>query len=283
MSTQRLRNFVFTINNPTAEDAELACTLGYTYLVIGLETGEQGTKHIQGYCELEKQTGFNKVRTLMPRAHIENRRGTAQQAADYCKKDGEFVEYGALSRPGTRNDIEKVKEMVKKSEGMRQIVEEVSSYQAIRHAEIYLKYHEKKRDWKPQVTWIFGPTGCGKSHMAMAMTNSEDRWVSLNNSKFWEGYDGHQDIILDDFRGDWCKFHELLRILDKYEYRVEVKGGSRQLLAKKIIITSSKSPRECYNVPDEDIEQLTRRIDKVVWLAQKYDDSEVGGNTKPLL
>lgn len=279
--SQRLRNFVFTINNPTQEDVDGACQLPYSYLILGLEKGDQGTIHIQGYCELTSQLRFGGVTKFLPRAHIECRQGSAQQASDYCKKENNFHEYGKLSKPGHRTDIQSVKELIKSGKGMKEITDEVDSYQAIRHAETYLKYHEKKRDWKPYVVWIYGPTGTGKTRRAMELSNKESRWVSLNNGKFWEGYDAHECVILDDFRGDWCKFHELLRILDRYEYRVEVKGGSRQLLARSIIITSSKSPREVYNVPDEDIEQLIRRIDKVEWLTQRCV-TEVGGNSKPL-
>lgn len=68
-------------------------------------------------------------------------------------------------------------------------------------------------------------------------------------------------MVIDDFRADFCKFHVLLRLLDKYPYVVEVKGGSRQWLAEEIFITAPMHPRDAYaHRSDEDIKQLLRRI-----------------------
>lgn len=98
----------------------------------------------------------------------------------------------------------------------------------------------------------------------MAFEMCKDPWVSGKDLKWWNGYDGEEEVIFDEFRGDSCKFSELLRILDRYPYTVEVKGGFRQLLAKKIVITSCYAPETVYKKNEEDIKQLMRRIDKVV-------------------
>ncbi len=65
---------------------------------------------------------------------------------------------------------------------------------------------------------------------------------------------------MDDFRPEDMKFQRLLKLLDRYPYMVEVKGGYRQFLAKTVIITCPKHPEECYAEAGEDIEQLLRRI-----------------------
>ena len=111
-------------------------------------------------------------------------------------------------------------------------------------------------------------------------------WESGRNLKWWEGYDAHPNVLIDDFRKDFCTFHELLRILDRYPYRIEVKGTSRQLLAKRIIITCPYHPEIIYDTR-EDIGQLLRRITKIVYIGpekgndSKVDDSKVGGNNRP--
>jgi len=88
--------------------------------------------------------------------------------------------------------------------------------------------------------------------------------VSGKSLKWFDGYDAHPDIIVDDFRRDFCTFHELLRILDRYPFRVETKGGSRQLLAKNTVITCPWKPDIIYQSrSQEDIGQLLRRIDEV--------------------
>jgi len=54
----------------------------------------------------------------------------------------------------------------------------------------------------------------------------------------------------------------LLELLDRYEVRVEAKGGSRQFLAKNIIVTSIFSPYEMFS-QFSDAKELLRRIDEV--------------------
>lgn len=271
----------FTINNPSEKEWEELTSLKCTYVVLGIEKGESGTKHIQGYIEFEVKKKMQTVKKLMKRAHLENRKGSAQQASDYCKKDEYYYESGILSSPGQgkRNDLNKVKEAIISGKGMKDVVEMTNSYQAIRFAETLLKYVEPKRNWKPEVFWFYGPTGCGKTRRAMEESNNP--YVSGKNLKWWEGYDAHEDVIIDDFRKDFCTFHELLRILDRYEYRIEVKGGSRQLLAKRIWITSCYPPDKVYDTR-EDIGQLLRRIDLVENL-DPTPDPKVGGNTGPRL
>ena len=96
------------------------------------------------------------------------------------------------------------------------------------------------------------------------MTDPEDRWTCGDSLKWWDGYDGHTDIILDDFRGDYCKFAYLLKILDRYPLQVEVKGGMRQLRCRNIFITSDVHPELIYGDHVGDKSQLLRRISKIV-------------------
>nr|WQA30167.1 MAG: rep protein [Cressdnaviricota sp.] len=91
--------------------------------------------------------------------------------------------------------------------------------------------------------------------------------MSLDHGKWFEGYDAHEDVIIDDFREGWCPFPTLLRLLDRYPYRIEVKGASRQFLAKRIFITSCHPPDKVYNnIRDEDMLQLGRRIDMIYFM-----------------
>jgi len=271
------KTWCFTWNNyPDDYDIVLE-KLKKNYLITGFEIGESGTKHIQGYVEFGTNHKLDRLKKIEKSIHWETRKGTGVQARDYCMKDGNFKEFGEIKTPkqGQRNDISKVREMVKTGKGMKDIVNEVDSFQAIRYGELALKYNENKRDWKPEVKWYWGPTGAGKTRQAM--DEAKDPYVSGKNLKWWEGYDAHEDVIIDDFRKDFCTFHEFLRILDRYEYRIEVKGASRQLLAKRIWVTSCFPPEKVYETR-EDVGQLLRRIDFVVEMRLEM---EVRGNTVP--
>lgn len=265
----------FTWNNFDENYKTILRNSNCIYLVFGIEVGESGTEHLQGYIEFESNKRLAFLKKIHSAIHWEKRIGTASQAAEYCKKDGRYEEFGEISKPsqGARKDIDKVRDLVSSGAGMKDIVTQVSSYQAIRYGETLLKYVEIKRTWKPEVKWFHGPTGAGKTKRAME--EAKNPYVSGRNLKWWEGYDAHEDVIIDDFRKDFCTFHELLRILDRYEYRIEVKGSSRQLLAKRIWITSCYMPEDVYDTR-EDVAQLLRRIDFIIGIGTGI---EVAGNT----
>lgn len=107
MATQRAKRWCFTINNYTNEDLERLVSLGSncTYLVYGRETGDSGTPHLQGFVIFNDSTRFNAVKSSIgSTAHIEPARGSNEQASKYCKKDGDFEEYGEFSKQGKRTD-----------------------------------------------------------------------------------------------------------------------------------------------------------------------------------
>lgn len=233
----------------------------YTYMAYGEETcPTTGKKHWQGYLHCKNRRYVNSVRKEWKPRHIEIMKGTFTQNEQYCSKEGKLVEFGEKKKPGKRSDLDDVREILNNGGSMSDVVEEATSFQSIRMAEVILKYKEVKRTWKPKIYWFYGDTATGKTRTAYEMF--PDAWISGKNLKWWEGYDAHENVIIDDFRGDFCTFHELLRILDRYEYRIECKGGSRQLVAKNIVVTCPRRPDEIYSVR-EDIGQLLRRIDEV--------------------
>lgn len=85
------RNWCFTLNNYTAEEVEVlkGDLPQVKYIVFQRERGhEDGTAHLQGYLELERNQKLSFVKKhISGRAHWEPRHGTQQQAIDYCKKE----------------------------------------------------------------------------------------------------------------------------------------------------------------------------------------------------
>ena len=111
------RRYVFTLNNPTQaeKDALEARAAEAKYMVIGQEVGANQTPHLQGFVIFNSAYRFARAKEFISvRAHIEVAKGTSQQAAQYCKKDGSFTEYGELPvSQGKRNDWDKYIEWVK--------------------------------------------------------------------------------------------------------------------------------------------------------------------------
>jgi len=119
------------------------------------------------------------------------------------------------------------------------------------------------RQEKTTVHWYHGSTGTGKSRQAFE-ENEGAYWKDMSNGQWWDGYEQQECVVFDDMRKDTFKFHELLRLFDRYPLRIQVKGGYREFNSKKIIVTSCTTPDDMYATRcDEDMQQLLRRVEVI--------------------
>lgn len=237
----RSRNFSFTDNQCKTDLWEDLYSNGkFEFILYGKEKAETtGHDHFQGCFKLKNAMTVSAVRKLCPGVHLEITQ-SVQASINYCKKDGDIVVLGTIPQPPKKKlkTDEQVRVMLKDGKTISDVCDEVSGWHAtlqmglhgIKTAEKILQYQEPHRDFKTVVKWFYGATGTGKTRKA-AEEAGADAWWSGKNLKWWQGYDGHEKVIIDDFRGsftcldqsgDFCTFHELLRILDRYPYTVEV-------------------------------------------------------------
>jgi hypothetical protein len=206
---------------------------------------------------------------------MEPRRGTIEQAIEYCtrvsKRDvvsnESVMEFG--TRPvgaGSRSDLRAVIQSVKEGRSARELFD--------LHPEAYIKYargidkarfvYETPRDFKTEVFWYYGTTGTGKSRAASDEASHEDVYWKAGDSKWWCGYEGQPNVIIDDYRCDLCKFHVLLRLFDRYPLMVEGKGNAMHFRSRRIWVTAPHRPEVMWRSrADEDINQLLRRIETI--------------------
>lgn len=120
MTTYRGKYWVFTLNNPTDGEKLAVAALGQRefvqYLVVGREVAPTtGTPHLQGYIIFTSLHTLRRVKLLISqRVFAQRAAGTPTQAADYCKKEGDYDEYGTLPTQtgGRRSDWEHFREFV---------------------------------------------------------------------------------------------------------------------------------------------------------------------------
>lgn len=269
MST-RARGWVFTLNNYTQEDvAHIHDIHGYRYLTYGKEVGEANTPHLQGYIHYNTVKSFAQVKRDLLRCHIEERRGSLEQAIDYCHKDGEFVELG--ERPLSKKEKgdkggEAYKQKWKKLLALAESGE-LDKIKEIAPAEYVLHFPKFKslRDYQSTIIdgalgheWWYGPTGTGKSRTVWELFPNHYQ-KELN--KWWCGYNGEDVVVIEE----WCPKNECtgshLKIwADRYPFTAQIKGGSLQKIRpKKIIVLSNYTIDQCFtNV--EDLLPLKRRF-----------------------
>lgn len=267
------KRYCFTINNPTAD--EFLYVIEFLndrahFGVCGEEVGECGTRHLQGFVNLKQKARFENVKeALGGRAHLERARGTDLENDEYCSKESVFWRVGEPSSQGKRSDLQDACDLLSGGGRMSDVARKFACT-FVRYGRGLRDYVstlelEKPRDWKTDVHVIIGPPGVGKSRWVfekcreLESTNGWRVFYKMRG-KWWDGYHGHEVIVMDDFYG-WYPYDCLLRLFDRYPLRVETKGGTMQFLAKKIYVTSNNPPCLWYSEDEKmDPRALYRRL-----------------------
>lgn len=276
------RSAIFTLNNYYEDEVKEINNWEVKYLIYGFEVAPTtGTPHLQGYVEWHSPKKFSTMKNLNNRIHWYNRKlkGTPQQCADYCKKDGKYVERGKISEQGKRNDIDEIliptcNAIISNKVTLNQVVKEDP-----RSYHIFGRTFEKcdqirdselpARSEMPLGLWFYGPTACGKSHKAYNYINCKpgDRsrvYVHpIRDKGWWDNYRQQEVIILDEFRGQ-IAYEEMLQLIDKWPYQVPRRNRTPvEVNSPIIIITSSMSPTMVYGGRADEVDsfnQLLRRV-----------------------
>ena len=257
------KTWIFVINNFTDDDIKWVMALEVMKIVVSKEKGKSQTPHLQGAVTFTRKYRFAQLKKLHPGAHWELAK--AAQDFNYCKKRGsEIVRDECNQRQGQRTDVENIRDCLEAGDDMCQVHKKARSMQSIYFARSWYGCNEKHlpKNTKIDIFWYYGCSGCGKTKKVLDQC---EPFLPLS-FKWWDGYQGQAEVLLDDLRPDWCSSSQLLRLLDPYrfQYRVEIKGGSRPLLATKIYITTPWHPEDFWKEEKEDPKQLLRRIHELV-------------------
>lgn len=279
--------YCFTINNYTEDDVRAVSTVKCKGMKAGYEIAPTtGTPHIQGAVYWKDPVTMSTAnRRLGGRAALFVMGGTWEDQ-DYCLKDGKILRNdGEGPSQGKRTDIEKFKDAIENGLTLRDAYKEYPGMMA-RYPRFYKEYKssmnaDKFRDWMTKGTWYYGETGVGKSHKAFENFNPSTCYVHEASDKgWWDGYDGHDTVIINEFRGE-IPYAELLSLVDKWPKCVSRRGCAPvPFVAKHVIITSSLPPEKVYwrqNEKDDSIEQLKRRF-QIIHLEPSVNSAPAAGS-----
>jgi hypothetical protein len=278
----RRRNWVFTLNNPTETGEELRERLSgvnhFRYLVFQKEQGENGTPHFQGYMEFTNGKPMSWLKNnISGTAHFEPRRGTREQARDYCMKEDTRVEgpweAGVFTTQGERTDITKFKDAIKSGKRKRDLLDDFDRqiakfpkfYDAVRS--LYRPVRED--DTYEGVVLLYGWPGTGKTRFVY--DNYPDYWEQGigSGSAWFDGYDGQKVVLFDDFSGKMSKvgLTTTLKLFDRYPRQVPVKGGFTWWMPNLVFVTSNHHPAEWYDFTTRKAQwpALKRRFTHIYW------------------
>lgn len=281
------RNFCFTLNisnDDQLRELDFSLVPSVRYAVWQLEMGESGQLHYQGYVELSSPQRWSALHVAgLTGAHFEGRRGSRDQARDYCRKedsrvDGPF-EYGTWTGgQGARTDLNAVKDAISGGADLTKIADE--------HFATFVRYHRgieralslirpaRPRDWKTVVHFYHGPAGCGKSKAAKehadrlnaaciadGLSSRPPLWRPPG--QWFDGYVDQSVLILDDFAGNNMSYTTWKHVCDRYPLQVPVKGGFVEFIARHVVITSTRFPADWWTseFARYDPAEISRRIE----------------------
>lgn len=269
----RARSIVWTLNNYKDYHVDVLRNLAKDsrYMVWGYEIAPStGTPHLQGYTAWDNPRSLDKFALFFEKKiHLEKPRGTAKQCADYCKKPDTkdpmkpspgWEEYGELPRQGERTDWCVAVEEIKGGTPVEEVIEnQPQLLPCVRALTTYKQMCLKPVNRDVEVIVLWGEAGSGKSSKAYEI---DKNLYSKPANKWWDGYSGQTTVLLDDFYG-WLPYHDLLRVLDRYPYHAEYKGGHIWAQWTRVIITSNKPPAQWYEYGMTPA--LARRLPKILY------------------
>lgn len=272
----RVRNYVFTINNPNGKHFEMLhnlydCGIA-SYVLFQLEIGEESkTEHFQGHLELtkgmtisalQKQTGEFKFGFLAP--CVDREKSIKYVTKGKTKVAGPWS-FGEPKIQGYRTDLQEVCEMIKNGTSFKTIAEEYPM-QIVRYGrgfkELKSLLTEDRVGWKPFLTVIKGSPGRGKSKFIYDNHDSKSIYCKSAKTVWWDGYDGHTVAVINEFGPKSpITMEELNELIDYYPCQVQIKHGSANFVARHVYITTNHAPSDWWT---GDMSSFWRRVDRYI-------------------
>lgn len=245
---------------------------GIIYIKGQLEEGQGGFRHWQLVFRTARKIRLSAAKRLLfpgvESAHLEATRSGA--ANDYVWKDETCVDSATRFELGSlpmRRDSSKDWDHIwnaAKAGDLESIPPDVRvrSYNAIKRIE---KDHLKPIPREVEVYVYWGETNAGKSRRAWTEATF-DAYPKDPNTKYWDGYQGEEDVVIDEFVGvNQISITNMLRWLDRYPVAIETKHSGAVLRATRFWITSNVDPKEWYpEAPEEQRKALRRRFTRVI-------------------
>lgn len=250
-----------------------------TYCVYQEEVcPKTGKHHLQGYTEFVKQHEWTKIRKLfgldkMCPVHFAVRRGTPQQASDYCKKAesradlGLMHESGVITPPGEgqgkRNDLLVAKELIDSGASMKQVADACfGTFVRLNkglHAYKVLTIPERNRNTICFV--LYGVANAGKTEIVKQLFGANAVWITPGVSGVWyDAYENQPVVVFDEFKG-WMPFTLFKRIVDSSPLHLDAKSSSRVFNSRIVVFLANDHPDEWYHeLKTEDKAAMQRRL-----------------------
>lgn len=232
--------------------------------IIGFEVGEQGTQHIQGVFQFEQQKWFETLREYFKNNHIE-RIHNLKKAIEYCKKDGDYLEYGELTKQGQRTDIEAFTNAIIAGYSDIELLMEfpsqtqryLNNIEKIRQM-VLTEYYQKNLRHNLKAVFVSGESGSGKTRYIYDRHKIEDIYRVSDYKNPFDNYKSQKILVLDEYANQ-LNPQLLLNILDIYPFLLPARYTDKWACYEKVYVISNYDFDELFRYEDASIYNAIRR------------------------
>lgn len=280
--------------------ATLGTLKGLLYFCLCDEEGDEcKTRHTHIFFVVRTPCTAARVNKLFPNMHRERAMGTCAENRAYVLKDGSkynkqddgtyhyedasgkshsginfsetFEECGTMpeEHQGKSKAAELIVSMVKDGASNADIVDVVAT--AYKDLDKIERVRSMYRDadfasrWRDlDVTYIFGPTGSGKTRSVMDTFGYTNCYRVTDYKHPFDTYDGQDVLIFEEFRGG-LKHGDMLNYLDGYPLLLPCRYFNRQACYTKVFIITNIPPENQYLTVDKcSRDAFFRRLTRIV-------------------
>lgn len=256
-----------------------------------LEQGEGGTnyRHHQLVLCHSEPIRFSTLRRRLPTAHVEPVRDLRASLAYVQKEDTRVRDEPPLVKgkispgpgQGHRSDLDALRtRILQGQETADELI--LSDSSAWRHSRLVgdlVSARDRSRQEgklrNVQVRVVFGDTGTGKTSAALTglqALGSVCRVTHWGGSGTFDGYDGQESLVLDEFTGQ-PPISELLTWLDVFPVTLPARYRARQAMFVRVVLCSNSAPWTWYRyAPKAQRAALARRLHLVEEWAGSWDN-----------
>lgn len=265
------RKWQLTINNPTEKGLthdtlkSIITTDNFKsleYWAMCDEVGlEEKTPHTHVFVYCRNGIRFDRVKKLIPTAHIEFCKGTCQQNRDYIRKEGKYLhdpktatnlkdtfeEFGEMpiERQGTRSDLQDMIDMITQGQSTAEMIKSYPNFmlqidKIEQTRQIILEDKYKRTFRNMEVKYIYGTAGSGKTRGVMEKYGFENVYRVTDYIHPFDGYAGQDVLVFEEFRSS-LKIGDMLNYLDGYPLQLPCRFQNKQACFTKIFMISNVS------------------------------------------
>jgi len=121
------RRWCFTLNNPRQHNGRAIASLlreaSCSFIIIGREYSDDGTPHLQGYCEFRRPSSLKDCKEINEYAHWEKAIASRSSNIEYCRKSDQDPYLFQDKKKGARTDLYAIYDKIKEGATVQEIMD----------------------------------------------------------------------------------------------------------------------------------------------------------------